>query len=49
MAEPDTKRLNVWLLEDHKELRAMFREVFETDPEMTCSSSFATCEEALAG
>jgi len=48
MAEPDAKRLDVWLVEDHEELRATVGEVIETDPEMTCSSSFATCEEALA-
>jgi len=48
MAKDDDKYLDVWVVEDNDELRATLAEVIDSDAEMMCSLSFATCEEALA-
>ncbi len=40
--------LDVWVIENHDEMRATLVEVIDSDPVMMCSLSFVKCEDALA-
>jgi DNA-binding NarL/FixJ family response regulator len=48
MSNPQSKTIDVWVVEDNDEYRAILVEVVNNAEGMKCPQSFAGCEEALA-